>query len=121
MDLILVVTEERNWTLHRRRMVAVAGSDGPVLGQLAMKVIWSEQSSQFVDLLKHAYSVSSSSIPFLSSVWFLILPLIPRREHAQSLSMGNKKRVLVLGSGYVSGPVLEYLTRDSDVNITIGM
>lgn len=54
-------------------------------------------------------------------MWFLILPLIPPREHAQSLSMGNKKRVLVLGSGYVSGPVLEYLTRDSDVNITIGM
>uniref|UniRef100_A0A8C9F7K2 Aminoadipate-semialdehyde synthase n=1 Tax=Pavo cristatus TaxID=9049 RepID=A0A8C9F7K2_PAVCR len=76
-------------------------------------------SSWFVGLLKHAYSVSSNSIPFLSSVWFLILPLIPPREYAQSLSMGNKKKVLILGSGYVSGPVLEYLTRDSDVDITI--
>lgn len=54
-------------------------------------------------------------------MWFLILPFISPREYAQSLSMGNKKRVLVLGSGYVSGPVLEYLTRDSDVDITIGM
>uniref|UniRef100_A0A8C9F6U2 Aminoadipate-semialdehyde synthase n=1 Tax=Pavo cristatus TaxID=9049 RepID=A0A8C9F6U2_PAVCR len=41
------------------------------------------------------------------------------QEYAQSLSMGNKKKVLILGSGYVSGPVLEYLTRDSDVDITI--
>ncbi|XP_065498878.1 alpha-aminoadipic semialdehyde synthase, mitochondrial isoform X1 [Caloenas nicobarica] len=40
-------------------------------------------------------------------------------EYAQFLNMGNKKRVLLLGSGYVSGPVLEYLTRDSNVDITI--
>ncbi|XP_008933862.1 PREDICTED: alpha-aminoadipic semialdehyde synthase, mitochondrial-like, partial [Merops nubicus] len=40
-------------------------------------------------------------------------------ENAQLLKMGNKKRVLLLGSGYVSGPVLEYLTRDSNVDITV--
>lgn len=54
-------------------------------------------------------------------MWFLILPVTPPREYAQSLKMGNKKRVLLLGSGYVSGPVLEYLTRDPSVDITIGM
>lgn len=58
---------------------------------------------------------------FISSVWFLIFPVTPPREYAQMLNMDNKKRVLVLGSGYVSGPVLEYLTRDSNIDITIGM
>uniref|UniRef100_A0A8C0JKF5 Aminoadipate-semialdehyde synthase n=1 Tax=Canis lupus dingo TaxID=286419 RepID=A0A8C0JKF5_CANLU len=37
-----------------------------------------------------------------------------------SLSMGTKKRVLVLGSGYVSEPVLEYLSRDNRIDITVG-
>lgn len=46
-------------------------------------------------------------------------PLISR-ERAQSLSMGTKKKVLVLGSGYVSEPVLEYLSRDDNVEITVG-
>ncbi|NWS98178.1 AASS protein, partial [Mionectes macconnelli] len=41
------------------------------------------------------------------------------REQAQSLKMGDEKKVLLLGSGYVSGPVLEYLTRDSNVGITV--
>lgn len=54
-------------------------------------------------------------------MWVLILPVIPPREHAQLQKMGNKKKVLLLGSGYVSGPVLEYLTRDSSVDITVGM
>lgn len=55
----------------------------------------------------------------LTAKYEYIQKLRESREYAQSLSMGNKKRVLVLGSGYVSGPVLEYLTRDSDVDITI--
>uniref|UniRef100_U3K5Q9 Alpha-aminoadipic semialdehyde synthase, mitochondrial n=2 Tax=Ficedula albicollis TaxID=59894 RepID=U3K5Q9_FICAL len=41
------------------------------------------------------------------------------REQAQSLKMNFEKRVLLLGSGYVSGPVLEYLTRDSNIDITV--
>ncbi|XP_069085998.1 alpha-aminoadipic semialdehyde synthase, mitochondrial [Pleurodeles waltl] len=40
------------------------------------------------------------------------------REHAQLLTMGAKKKILVLGSGYVSGPVINYLTRDPNVEIT---
>lgn len=48
------------------------------------------------------------------------MPVTPPREHSQMLKMSNKK-VLVLGSGYVSGPVLEYLTRDSNIDITVGM
>lgn len=34
--------------------------------------------------------------------------------------MGTKKKVLVLGSGYVSEPVLEYLSRDDSIEITVG-
>lgn len=30
------------------------------------------------------------------------------------------KRVLLLGSGYVSGPVVEYLTRDERIQVTVG-
>ena len=30
------------------------------------------------------------------------------------------KRVLILGSGYVSGPVVEYLTRDPGTQVTVG-
>lgn len=30
------------------------------------------------------------------------------------------KRVLLLGSGYVSGPVVEYLTRDETTQVTVG-
>ncbi|XP_062955539.1 alpha-aminoadipic semialdehyde synthase, mitochondrial isoform X2 [Cynocephalus volans] len=41
-------------------------------------------------------------------------------EHTGSLSMGTKKKVLILGSGYVSEPVLEYLSRDGNIEITVG-
>lgn len=30
------------------------------------------------------------------------------------------KRVLLLGSGYVSGPVVEYLTCDQGTQVTVG-
>ncbi|XP_036374134.1 alpha-aminoadipic semialdehyde synthase, mitochondrial [Megalops cyprinoides] len=42
-----------------------------------------------------------------------------RREKAQILKMSGKKRVLLLGSGYVSGPVIEYLTRDTGTQVTV--
>ncbi len=32
----------------------------------------------------------------------------------------SDKKVLILGAGYVSEPVVEYLTTDSNVSITIG-
>ena len=30
------------------------------------------------------------------------------------------KKVLILGAGYVSEPVVEYLTKDSNLSVTIG-
>lgn len=61
---------------------------------------------------------------FVTKFFSLLNPAPPSsfiyREHAQSLSMGTKKKVLVLGTGYVSEPVLEYLSRDDNIEITVG-
>ncbi|CAK6980220.1 alpha-aminoadipic semialdehyde synthase%2C mitochondrial, partial [Scomber scombrus] len=42
-----------------------------------------------------------------------------RREKAQIMKKSGMKRVLLLGSGYVSGPVVEYLTRDERTQVTV--
>lgn len=42
-----------------------------------------------------------------------------RREKAQIMKKSGMKRVLLLGSGYVSGPVVEYLTRDENTQVTV--
>lgn len=42
------------------------------------------------------------------------------REKAQIMKKSGVKRVLLLGSGYVSGPVVEYLTRDDKTQVTVG-
>ncbi|KAM9351728.1 alpha-aminoadipic semialdehyde synthase, mitochondrial [Symphorus nematophorus] len=42
-----------------------------------------------------------------------------RREKAQIMKKPGMKRVLLLGSGYVSGPVVEYLTRDERTQVTV--
>uniref|UniRef100_A0A3B5B1N5 Aminoadipate-semialdehyde synthase n=1 Tax=Stegastes partitus TaxID=144197 RepID=A0A3B5B1N5_9TELE len=43
-----------------------------------------------------------------------------RREKAEIMKKTGMKRVLLLGSGYVSGPVVEYLTRDEKTQVTVG-
>uniref|UniRef100_A0A673B008 Uncharacterized protein n=1 Tax=Sphaeramia orbicularis TaxID=375764 RepID=A0A673B008_9TELE len=46
-------------------------------------------------------------------IWEMVRPcVISFREKAQIMKKSGMKRVLLLGSGYVSGPVVEYLTRD---------
>ncbi|XP_019934960.2 alpha-aminoadipic semialdehyde synthase, mitochondrial [Paralichthys olivaceus] len=42
-----------------------------------------------------------------------------KREKAQILNKTGMKRVLLLGSGYVSGPVVEYLTRNEMIQVTV--
>ncbi|XP_071316124.1 alpha-aminoadipic semialdehyde synthase, mitochondrial isoform X2 [Trachinotus anak] len=42
-----------------------------------------------------------------------------KREKAQIMKKTGMKRVLLLGSGYVSGPVVEYLTRDERTQVTV--
>uniref|UniRef100_A0AAQ5YTX3 Saccharopine dehydrogenase (NAD(+), L-glutamate-forming) n=1 Tax=Amphiprion ocellaris TaxID=80972 RepID=A0AAQ5YTX3_AMPOC len=49
--------------------------------------------------------------------------LTPKFEYIEKLRERRKtgmKRVLLLGSGYVSGPVVEYLTRDERTQVTVG-
>lgn len=46
--------------------------------------------------------------------------LMSLREKAQIMKKTGMKRVLLLGSGYVSGPVVEYLTRDERTQVTVG-
>nr|XP_043891753.1 alpha-aminoadipic semialdehyde synthase, mitochondrial isoform X1 [Solea senegalensis]XP_043891754.1 alpha-aminoadipic semialdehyde synthase, mitochondrial isoform X1 [Solea senegalensis]XP_043891755.1 alpha-aminoadipic semialdehyde synthase, mitochondrial isoform X1 [Solea senegalensis] len=41
------------------------------------------------------------------------------REKDQIMSKAGMKRVLLLGSGYVSGPVVEYLTRNEKTQVTV--
>ncbi|KAI5100435.1 alpha-aminoadipic semialdehyde synthase, mitochondrial, partial [Silurus meridionalis] len=48
-----------------------------------------------------------------------IQKLREKRESEQILKKGGMKRVLLLGSGYVSCPVVEYLTRDPGTQVTV--
>ncbi|NXH19210.1 AASS protein, partial [Bucco capensis] len=74
------------------------------------------ESQNYSPVVRDAVIASNGS---LTAKYEYIQKLRESREQAQSLKMGNKKKVLVLGSGYVSGPVLEYLTRDSSIDITV--
>ncbi|XP_010579607.1 PREDICTED: alpha-aminoadipic semialdehyde synthase, mitochondrial isoform X2 [Haliaeetus leucocephalus] len=73
------------------------------------------ESQKYSSVVRDAVIASNGS---LTAKYEYIQKLRESREHAQLQKMGNKK-VLLLGSGYVSGPVLEYLTRDSSVDITV--
>ncbi|NXQ95802.1 AASS protein, partial [Sagittarius serpentarius] len=74
------------------------------------------ENQNYSSVVRDAVIASNGS---LTAKYEYIQKLRENREHAQLLKMCNKKRVLLLGSGYVSGPVLEYLTRDSNVVITV--
>ncbi|NXJ60240.1 AASS protein, partial [Rostratula benghalensis] len=74
------------------------------------------ETQNYSSVVRDAVIASNGS---LTAKYEYIQKLRESREYAQSLKMGNKKRVLLLGSGYVSGPVLEYLTRDSNIGITV--
>ncbi|NXS55103.1 AASS protein, partial [Brachypteracias leptosomus] len=74
------------------------------------------ESQNYSPVVRDAVIASNGS---LTPKFEYIQKLRENREHAQSLKMGDKKKVLLLGSGYVSGPVLEYLTRDSNISITV--
>ncbi|NXY41497.1 AASS protein, partial [Ceuthmochares aereus] len=74
------------------------------------------ESQNYSSVVRDAVIASNGS---LTAKYEYIQKLRESRERTQSLNMGNKKRVLLLGSGYVSGPVLEYLSRDPNVDITV--
>lgn len=46
---------------------------------------------------------------------------VVREQSAASLARKQaEKKVLLLGAGYVSAPVVDYLTRDSKISVTVG-
>uniref|UniRef100_A0A8C0WTP5 Alpha-aminoadipic semialdehyde synthase, mitochondrial n=1 Tax=Castor canadensis TaxID=51338 RepID=A0A8C0WTP5_CASCN len=75
------------------------------------------ESQNFSPVVRDAVITSNGS---LTDKYKYIQKLRENRESVQSFAMSTKKKVLVLGSGYVSGPVLEYLLRDSKIEITVG-
>ncbi|NXN89967.1 AASS protein, partial [Bombycilla garrulus] len=74
------------------------------------------EKQNYSPVVRDAVIASNGS---LTPKYQYIQKLRESREQAQSLKMSVEKKVLLLGSGYVSGPVLEYLTRDSNVDITV--
>ncbi|XP_075414728.1 alpha-aminoadipic semialdehyde synthase, mitochondrial isoform X1 [Tenrec ecaudatus] len=75
------------------------------------------ENQHFSAVVRDAVIASNGT---LTDKYKYIQKLRESRERAQSVSMGTKKKVLLLGTGYVSEPVLEYLRRDSNIEITIG-
>ncbi|XP_072856648.2 alpha-aminoadipic semialdehyde synthase, mitochondrial [Pogona vitticeps] len=73
------------------------------------------ESQNYSPVVRDAVIASNGS---LTDKYKYIQKLRESREYTQSLAMDRKKKVLILGSGYVSGPVIEYLTRDPNVEIT---
>uniref|UniRef100_A0A8C3VE59 Aminoadipate-semialdehyde synthase n=1 Tax=Catharus ustulatus TaxID=91951 RepID=A0A8C3VE59_CATUS len=74
------------------------------------------EKQNYSPVVRDAVIASNGS---LTPKYQYIQKLRENREQAQSLKMSVEKRVLLLGSGYVSGPVLEYLTRDPNIDITV--
>ncbi|XP_049627047.1 alpha-aminoadipic semialdehyde synthase, mitochondrial [Suncus etruscus] len=75
------------------------------------------ESQNFSAVVRDAVITSNG---ILTDKYKYIQKLRESREHTQSFSTSTKKKVLVLGTGYVSEPVLEYLSRDKNIEITVG-
>ncbi|KAM8973809.1 alpha-aminoadipic semialdehyde synthase, mitochondrial [Pelodytes ibericus] len=73
------------------------------------------EQQKFSPVIHDAVIASNGS---LTKKYKYIQKLRESREYAQLMTMGTKKKILVLGSGYISGPVINYLTRDPNVEIT---
>ncbi|MBN3277144.1 AASS protein, partial [Polyodon spathula] len=95
-------------------------------GDLLLPYIWEmlssdatipfEKQENFSPQVRDAVIASNGK---LNPKFEYIQKLRESRERAQILKISGKKRVLLLGSGYVSGPVIEYLTRDAGTQITV--
>lgn len=75
-----------------------------------------EKQTEFSPAVRDAVIASNNK---LTPKFEYIEKLRDSRARARILSVAASKRVLVLGSGYVSGPVIDYLTRDPDIAVTI--
>ncbi|XP_055974081.1 alpha-aminoadipic semialdehyde synthase, mitochondrial isoform X2 [Sorex fumeus] len=75
------------------------------------------ESQNFSPVVRDAVITSNG---ILTDKYKYIQKLRESRERTQSHSTSTKKKVLVLGTGYVSEPVLEYLSRDKNIELTVG-
>ncbi len=64
----------------------------------------------FCLIAKHCNTMSQSHL-------FLLFRAANQTKYVGDFSSG--KKALVLGAGYVSAPVIEYLTRDPDLGVTV--
>nr|XP_020822023.1 alpha-aminoadipic semialdehyde synthase, mitochondrial isoform X2 [Phascolarctos cinereus] len=75
------------------------------------------ESQNFSPVVRDAVIASNGSLP---EKYKYIQKLRDSRAHAELLSMDKRKKVLLLGSGYVSEPLVEYLCRDGSIEMTVG-
>ncbi|XP_067906993.1 alpha-aminoadipic semialdehyde synthase, mitochondrial [Heterodontus francisci] len=75
-----------------------------------------EKENSLSPVIRNAVIASNGS---LTPKFKYIQKLRANREFAQMRNMSAKGRVLLLGTGYVSGPVLDYITRDTDIEVTV--
>lgn len=75
-----------------------------------------EKQEGFSPVIRDAVIASNGA---LTKKYEYIQKLREVKERNEMSGMGAKKRVLVLGSGYVSGPVFDYLSRDSNIEMTV--
>ncbi|XP_068459012.1 alpha-aminoadipic semialdehyde synthase, mitochondrial [Clinocottus analis] len=71
------------------------------------------------DFSPHVRDAVITSNGVLTPKFEYIEKLREQREKAQIMKRSGMKRVLLLGSGYVSGPIVEYLTRDEKTQVTV--
>ena len=76
-----------------------------------------ERSDQTVDQSSHHYLSHYFSTSCLFPCFHLLV--ISSELLLQGDFSGVDRKVLVLGAGYVSAPVIEYLTRDPSVGVTV--
>ncbi|XP_059833923.1 alpha-aminoadipic semialdehyde synthase, mitochondrial [Hypanus sabinus] len=75
-----------------------------------------DKESSFTPVVRNAVIASNGS---LTPKFKYIQKLRANRESAQIRTMSPKGRVLLLGAGYVSGPALQYFTKDTDIEISV--
>lgn len=71
-------------------------------------------------MLKERNITNVSGITVELSFYFLCCLNRESKQKSKSVATGRQK-VLVLGSGYVSAPVVDYLSRQKDTQVTVGM
>ncbi|KAJ0029303.1 hypothetical protein NQD34_004300 [Periophthalmus magnuspinnatus] len=106
----------RGHGILRRPPLPLYLGDGKTLGQLPSDATRPLEEEEFSPQVRDAVITSNGK---LTPKFAYIDKLREEREKAQIMKKSGMKRVLMLGTGYVSGPVVEYLTRDDKTQVTV--